>query len=256
MAMENVDIMLLNSRLDSLLGKTGKDFISIKKLLTIKKIRMLGGDEKTPSLELGKLAESILSDISVYTKGRSTYIGRNITTDKAVLNIINSKPVNLSSLNRSLPFNGDIIITAVNSLLESGDITVRCIGINKQPVFIPVKSSLQVIEEPVVVMIEAGKVSAVAAEDVTVSASLTDEQTFKSAFDEIRGERESVRINVLFDKLHWKKEKFNTVITKLRSDLAIELYVGDPSTMRDQDVRKCYTDRFGTLYLSLTWADL
>jgi hypothetical protein len=222
----------------ALLQKQGKDYLTVKQVvagLPSAPRKRLGLTTSQPvTALLRQLTPHLGPRLQVYKGSRSSYIGRNLSPEELIVGCIRQRPgVSSKQLGTQLPLMKKSYLTALNALLKTGSV-VCTLRDNHTPCLMIADASAP-LPEP------------------TSVESENDRVAFKVVYDEIGQGSDFVRIHRLREALEWPRERFERVLMDLMGDYTVELHGGDPSLLTATDLRNSYTDRHGTLFITLSW---
>jgi hypothetical protein len=227
----------------ALLQKRERDYLTVKQIVAglpsaLRKRLALTKSQSTAAL-LGKLTPHLGQRLQVYTGSRSNYIGRRLSPEDLILRRIEQRPrVSSKQLGTQLPMLKKAYLTTLNALLKSGAVvcTLRedhtpCLMLAD----VPMPFAETVTTEP----------ADIAPKDIHA--------TFQDAYVRVGQGYDFVRIHRLRDALGWPREHFDQALMDLMATYAVELHGGDPSLLTPDELRDSFTDRHGTLYITMSW---
>lgn len=223
----------IEDQIISLLKRNNKDCLSIRQIsagLPIAVLRQFGLGKSSPPADISAAFSRFLDNaLRQYKKGRSYYIGLNISAEEMVMNAIRRRP-GLSSkiLCKNLPIPGKDVIEAINHLSEQCRIRLRLSdthGVSLRPA----------PDEPSDEQPDNGRTA------------------FKAAYDKIGKGRGFVRIHRIREELGWSEARFDYLLKQLMAEHIAELHGGDPSQLSEQQIRDSFSDDNGRLYITMTW---
>jgi hypothetical protein len=225
----------------ALLHKQGKDYLTVKQVvagLASAPRKRLGLTTSQPiAALLRQLTPHLGQRLQVYKGSRASYIGRNLSPEELIIRRIRQKPgVSSKQLGTQLPLMKKPYLAALNALLKTGAV-VCTLRDNHTPCLMIVEAQAPLPEPTSVEPVESGD----------------DRSAFKAAYDEVGRGSDFVRIHRLREALEWPRERFERVLRDLIGDYLVELHGGDPSLLTATDLRNSYTDKHGTLFITLSW---
>lgn len=76
------------------------------------------------------------------------------------------------------------------------------------------------------------------------------ENIFRSAFEDVKGDKSHAKIYELREKLGWTREKFDAVLMKLRDERKIQLVYGETNKMTKEQLKNSFIED-GIKYIAL-----
>ncbi|GBC59988.1 hypothetical protein DENIS_0930 [Desulfonema ishimotonii] len=229
----------IGQHIADLLAKKGKSWLTVTQVRNSLNVSALRSHHLTktsrPSEVLNAVRPHTGRRLMIYKGPRTHYIGLKMSPETMVLEKIKQHP-GLSSrkIGKDLPLLKKAYIACLNRLIAEG--AVRCtlndahgVGLNA------VQGKEKETEKP------------------PSQARPDYRSAFKTAYDETGRGRHFVRIHRLREYLNWPGDTFDTLLRELMADYIIELHGGDPSTLTAQQIADSFTDKDGTLYITLTW---
>ncbi len=243
--------MDIEKLISDFLKKKGKDYLTVNAVkdgIGAAARRELGITDKTSASDaLKKLKPYLDGELQAFSGSKSTYIGFRLSPREIILKKINEKPgVTSKSLGSGgIPMLKKEFLSNLNALLESGAV-ICTLGEDYS-------ARLKVSERTV----EAGATTAPPARSADGSPGAVptadDRAAFKAAYNEVGKGRGFVRIHRIRETLGWPRERFDRVLAGLRANLAVALHVGDPSTLKEEEIRNSFMDESGALFITMTW---
>jgi hypothetical protein len=246
----------INQTIIKALGKEKNGYLNIKTLIIgfpgeIK--RTLGFEKNVKSKDftakeaLNRLVPHMDKTVLVYSKGNLIYLSMDSKKSMILRKLQQGKSSHTFKILRKnvAPLLKDDFTQVLNDLLLSEK--VRCTFKGENPVLSLSEQVSTQFSEPVD-LIENGFANA---EMETANES----ELFQTALSTIGKGRRMVYLYMIRRKLNWSRERFDTLIRKLRADYRIQLHGGDPSVMTEDQVRDSFMDERGILHISVSWRD-
>jgi len=229
------------------LEKTGKMFIPIKDM--VRKIpqdlrNRLAIKVTAPVKKLRQQIEGLLGQrLKIYPVKKATYIGKNMPPEEMVTHIIVNHPdISLKLICQKVPLTRQNIIETINVLMSAGIILPRLN--DKMNIFFTLK-------DPAFAKTE--NIHARMKEHETIHSKEKAITEFHDAYKSVGKGRNFVRIHRIRESLQWPEKTFDTVLTSLMQNYAVELHGGDPSSMSEKEIENSYKDENGRLFLTISW---
>lgn len=257
-----------------LLEKAGKSYLPLGQLrqrlpstvyahMGLVKSKAAGGDL------LRALEPHFGGKLALYRGPRSLFIGFNHPPERLILDTVSRTPgVSSKQLAIRLPMRKAEFLEHLNRMLTDG----RIVGaLNSRHLLClrpggttassdaataseesgnrrgyPGTDSLTSPELPVY-----GKIGRDATE--AAHASEAERADFRAACDAVGGGRNFIRIHRLRSHLRWSARRFDRVLRNLVRAHTVELHGGDPSQLTEKEIADSYSDKNGTLFITLTW---
>ncbi len=264
----------LQDVLVGVLRKADKNFLTlpaVRQKLPKAPRERLGLTSKSGPKEVGEKLMPYLGDrLVILQKARSTYLAFNLPHKVFVHDCVLDKPgCSPGQLARKVPLSKTLMLSELNGLLASGDITCK-LNDKYEPRLFPVRSeesatpagpATQRAETPLqpaaAPMAESAASSPTPISNEPQAAAgfrqLDDRQAFARAVRELDRGQMYIRICNVRRQLNWPRARFDAMLEALRDEGILQLHGGDVATMSEQDVRDSYMDENNFLHLTLTW---
>jgi hypothetical protein len=247
-------VQVINKAVVKALRKEKNGYLNIKSLITgfPVEIKTTLGFEKnikakelTAKEALKRLGPYLDKTVLVYSKSNLIYLSLD-SKDSMILRKIRhvkSFPTFKVLRKNVAPLLNDDFTQVLNGLLLSGK--VKCTFKGDNPIL---SLSEQVSSQPSepVDLIENGSVNP----DIS---TVDDPGLFQAALNDSGKGRRMVYLYMIRRYLNWSRERFDTLIRKLRAEYRIQLHGGDPSIMTEEQVRDSFMDERGVLHISVSW---
>ena len=236
--------MVSGADLDELLTQIGQKFITLTQLagrLPAVKVKQLGLPPKPAQKDIVKMLGDPPPGYNTLKKGQTIYLVQGEPED-LVLEKIEKKPGRTyGQLSSVLPLNKNMVRDVVNSLLESGKISAQLSPTDKIRLFPGVPVKAETAPAPI-----KSKSSVPEKEAERVEA-------FKAAHDQAARGDYYVYIYRIRRLLNWPRKTFDELMDHLMVEGFVLANPGNPAALTDDEIKDCYQDEFGDLYLTVNW---
>lgn len=215
-----------------------KGFMAVTKLishLSAEIKRSLGiKDTDSVSLIRKKLELSLDSRFIFRSKGRSVYILIPCEPSELVLSLLPAnKPFDMRKIH-GLPFTKAEFTAVINELAEEGKVKIT-LNDNLKPRIFLINPETNCPPSD------------------SKGQSEYSQSKFYEAFTSLDRGKIFVRIPDLRRKLNWPREIFDSMLRDLRDNEIIQLRMGDPSYMTQDEINDCFTDENNFMMGTVTW---
>jgi hypothetical protein len=245
---------VINQAVVKALQKEKNGYLNIKSLITgfAAELKIALGFEKnikskdfTAKEALKRLVPHLDSTVQVYSKGSLIYVSLDSKENMILRKLRQGKSFPTFKVLRKnvAPLLKDDLTQVLNDLLLSGKITCTFKGDN------PILSfSDQILIQPhePFDFIEEKSVN-------PDTETVDDPELFQAALNASGKGRRMVYLYMVRQYLNWSRERFDTLVRKLRAEYRIQLHGGDPSIMTEDQVRDSFMDERGMLHISVSW---
>jgi hypothetical protein len=252
--MDKSDENIINQAIVKALSKEKNGYLNIKTLITgfNVEVKIKLGFEKnikakdfTANEALKRLGPYLNDSIIVYSKGSLIYLSLDSKDNMVLrkLQQVKSFPSFKMLRKNVAPLLHDDFTRVLNSLLLSGK--VMCTFKGDNPILsLSEQADIQSFES--VDLIEDRQV-------LQDTETVDDPEIFQAALSVSGKGRRMVYLYMVRRYLKWSRERFDTLVRKLREEYRIQLHGGDPSVMTEDQVRDSFMDERGVLHISVSW---
>ncbi len=245
---------IINQAVVKALQKEKNGYLNIKSLITgfPVELKITLGFEKnikakdfTAKEALKRLNSHLDKKVLVYSKGNLIYLSLDSKDSMILRKLEQGKSFPTFKVLRKnvAPLLKDDFTQVLNDLLLSGN--VKCTFKGDNPILSLAGQVSSQPSEPVNLI-----------EEVSVNPdieTINDPELFHAALSNSGKGRRMVYLYMVRRNLNWSRERFDTLIRKLRSEYRIQLHGGDPSIMTEDQVRDSFMDERGVLHISVSW---
>lgn len=245
---------IINQAVVKALQKEKNGYLNIKSLITgfSVELKIALGFEKnikakdfTAKEALKRLNPHLDKTVLVYSKGNLIYLSLDSKDSMILRKLEQGKSFPTFKVLRKnvAPLLKDDFTQVLNDLLLSGN--VKCTFKGDNPILSLAGQVSSQPSEPVNLI-----------EEVSLNPDIetvNDPELFHAALSNSGKGRRMVYLYMVRRNLNWSRERFDTLIRKLRSEYRIQLHGGDPSIMTENQVRDSFMDERGVLHISVSW---
>lgn len=230
--------MEIDQFLYDLLHKRNRDYLTVRSVRDalssrqLKQLDLVKG-KSSVAMVIDKLRPYFKETFREFVGPRTVYIGFNLSIEELIIRkLAKNGALSSKQLRNQLPIKNREFILEINRLLSSARITCTLNEKSHLPVSFRVSDPAKLQE---------------------VVSGENDALLFENALKKIGKGSHFVRIHEIRDYLNWPRSRFNSVLERLKAELAIQLQGGDPSLLTEAELKHSYVDEKGRVRITVTW---